>query len=437
MHVTFKAKILRKILTLLILLPLVVLALPQWGLAHLKCATTLNKGALGNPSLQKSFEQRGQGYDPLGPKILQKSIEQIHQKNLSKDELTLEELRLLYEMDFSIGPAYERAGLLYKMVRSFSSSREAGISPHGNNALVQKIRASRDFKQDLARIHNVEPHEVSDDFDDFFKPGTIKVFYGDLWYQRHYKLSALTGLIAIHGHANFFNVSQDLQPLSSLTYIGGHAFFQNFTTAEGLSALTYIGGDANFRDIRTAKGLSALTHIGGNANFRSIKTAKGLSALTHIGGNANFKNLWESWGLFKLEYIGGKASFNNLKEAWGLSGLEHIGGDASFNSLKDSWGLSKLEYIEENASFNRLKEAHKLSSLRYIGGHANFVNLKEANGLFKLEYIGENANFPLLQEATDDLPSLKYIGGLANFPKLNKDWYWSGNRSGFLQESSN
>ena len=135
-------------------------------------------------------------------------LDNIENKIQANKELTTDELWFLYEVKYPIGRNNTAEGEYY----------------YGINPQVRKIRESRDFKKDLARIHNVEPSEVSKSIWETTEKSQIKVFYGTLRHSSDdFDSSLLKHLIAIHG-----DLRTDLtnsQHLSSLTYIGGNADF--------------------------------------------------------------------------------------------------------------------------------------------------------------------------------------------------------------------
>ena len=284
-------------------------------------------------------------------------------------ELTIEELRFLYEIGY--------------IIESFG---------WGKDPRIAEIRSKRNQKRDLSLIFNCDEKRIATDSSELDEE-TI-AYCGEFLccFDRKVHYPKLRAII-------------------------GDAIFQQLISAEGLESLEYIGGKADFNSLRSAEGLENLRSIGGNASFHSLREAKGLENLKLIGRDAFFIKLKSSKGLENLEYIGGKAGFNSLRSAEGLDGLKVIGVDAHFVSLKSSKGLESLKYIGREAFFNGLRSAESLKSLKDIGASANFDNLISAKGLEKLQRIGGFACFPCLKSA-EGLESLQFIGKQAFFDGL-------------------
>ncbi|PIU00629.1 MAG: hypothetical protein COT74_03615 [Bdellovibrionales bacterium CG10_big_fil_rev_8_21_14_0_10_45_34] len=312
-----------------------------------------------------TFDRKLVEFGPAGKRYLKRSrdmklLATLEEKQNSDEEFTVDELKFLYEKDSAI--------------EGFGNEKHPSIA---------EIKSKRDFREDIAKIHNVDISLVTNKKEDILS-GKAHYFYGDYVHERGDDLSR-AHLVAIYGRADF----------------------QSLTNADGLSALTHIGGDARFGGLTDANGLSALIYILGMALFESLTNADGLSALTHIGGDAIFRSLTSADGLSALTYIGGKAFFIDLTSADGLSALTHIGRDALFLSLTSADGLSALTRIGR-------------SVLTHVGGAAGFSPLaNNAKGLSALTHVGENAYFDSLTSA-DGLSALTHIGGHAHFPRLLK-----------------
>ena len=282
-------------------------------------------------------------------------LTKLEYKVESGEELSLEELKFLYEID--------------RKIQGFGYDRDTRID---------EIISKRDkIEEDYALIFNVKKSEVSSKKEDVLS-GKAKVFIGDL------KLGPNDDLSRVR-----------------LETITGNAEFGALESAKGLEYLKHIGGDASFDNLISAEGLEHLEHIGGNANFERLTSAKGLESLNYVGGHANFKRLTNAEGLEELTYIGRNAEFGALESAKGLRSLNYVGGNASFRRLTNAKGLRSLNYVGENALFDKLTNAEGLEELTYVGRSASFRRLTNAKGLKKLSHIGGNAYFERLTSAKD------------------------------------
>ena len=191
-----------------------------------------------------------------------KLLAEVEDKVQMGEELSLEELRFLYEVDLKI--------------QGFVSDEDPRIS---------EIISQRDKNKDYARIFKVEESEVTSNKEDVLS-GKAKVFVGDLNLEPNDDLSRVR-LEAIGGDAYFFGLIS-AKGLESLAYIGGDAYFFGLTSAKGLESLAYIGGDAYFFDLTSAKGLVA--YIGGKAHFFYNFKNKGKKTLKIVDNYDGYYN---------------------------------------------------------------------------------------------------------------------------------------------------
>ena len=300
------------------------------------------------------------------------------------EELSLKELRFLYEID--------------RKIQGFGYAKDPRID---------KIILKRDKNKDYALIFNVKKSEVSSKKKDVLS-GKAKVFVGDLKLEPEDDLSKVR-LEAITGSADFKSLTRSAKGLENLTHIGGDAYFDNLTSAEGLEHLAHIGGKAGFSSLTSAEGLEHLEYIGGGAFFSSLTSAEGLEHLEYIGGIASFGSLTSAEGLEHLEYIGGIASFGSLTSAEGLENLSHIGWHADFRSLTSAKGLN-INHIGDSANFNSLTSIKELN-ISHIGGDARFRSLTSAEvkeGL-NISYIGGDVFFDNSTNVKDLKNVINYI----------------------------
>lgn len=274
-------------------------------------------------------------------------LTKIDNKVKNKEELTIEELRFLYEIDSKI--------------EGFGWQKDPRI---------KQIKKERNIKKDLSIIFDIKEEQIGISKEDF-KSNNIKLYIN----------SASSEILT------------EFDELNSLQYIYCSASFSLLKSAEKLNNLQKISGNANFCTLKSAKGLENLKKIGRNADFRLLISAEGLKNLQNIGNDAYFCSLINAKGLNNLQNIGGHADFRSLTIAEGLNNLQNIGEDANFISLISAKDLNNLQNIVGHANFNSLISAKGLENLQNIGGNANFVSLKSLEGLNKKLVITENAYF--------------------------------------------
>ena len=197
-------------------------------------------------------------------------------------ELEIDELRFLYEIDSKI--------------EGFGYSKDPRI---------KEILENRNFKEDLAKVFNCSPNEISNNKRDVLNGKNVVCFYGFL------DLGSLT----------------TAEGLKLPEYIGGDLDLDSLTTAEGLKLPEYIGGDLGLDSLTTAEGLKLPEYIGGDLGLDSLTTAEGLKLPEHIGRSLDLDSLTIAEGLKLPEYIGGYLWLSSLTTAEGLVLPNNIGGD--------------------------------------------------------------------------------------------------------------
>ena len=249
-----------------------------------------------------------------------KLLTELEKKTNLNQELTIDDLRFLYEIDSKIeGFGWE------------------------DDPRIQEIRSKRNQKSDLSLLFNCNEKNVAINYADFFK-NDIVVFCGDFDYDSFHKKfddTSLKYLKCVIGCARFERLT-DAKCLENLTIIGGYANFNRLTDAKGLENLISIGGSANFENLTDASCLENLTSIGGSARFDSLTDARGLENLISIGRSANFENLTDASCLENLTSIGRSARFDSLTDATGLENLRSINGEeVTFEQIKERYGSAK------------------------------------------------------------------------------------------------
>ena len=269
-----------------------------------------------------------------------KLLTELEFKVQRDEELSLEELRFLYEID--------------RKIQGFG---------YGRDPRIDEMISQRDKNKDYALIFNVKRSEVTSKKEDVLS-GEAKVFIGTLELKPNDNLSRVRLEAIVDGEANF-NSLTSAKGLGNLSYIGSHARFKSLKSAEGLENLSYIGGIASFGSLTSAEGLGNLSYIGNTAYLRSLTSAKGLKRLQHIGGEAGFSSLTSAEGLENLSHIGWYADFSSLTSAEGLN-INHIGNDADFSSLTSVKGLNISHIGGKLTLFNNLKDAEGLENLSRV-----------------------------------------------------------------------
>lgn len=156
----------------------------------------------------------------------------IDKKVNNNIELTLDELKFLYEIDSKIeGFGYEK------------------------DPRINEIKNKRNIKKDCALIFDVKEEEVALSQEEWEEnQNKFKIFVSDLYL---YGLTSADGLVL---------------PQS----VVGNLFLDNLTSAEGLVLPQNIGGNLDLRSLDSAVGLVLPQNIGGGLDLSGLTSANGL-----------------------------------------------------------------------------------------------------------------------------------------------------------------
>ena len=219
----------------------------------------------------------------------------IDKKVNNNIELTLDELKFLYEIDSKIeGFGYEK------------------------DPRINEIKNKRNIKKDCALIFDVKEEEVALSQEEWEEnQNKFKIFVSDLYL---YGLTSADGLVL---------------PQS----VVGNLFLDNLTSAEGLVLPQNIGGNLDLRSLDSAVGLVLPQNIGGDLYLYSLASAEVLVLPQSIGGDLYLNGLTSAKGLILPQSIVGNLFLDNLTSADGLVLPQNVGGNLDLWYLTSAEGL--------------------------------------------------------------------------------------------------
>ena len=288
-------------------------------------------------------------------------------------DLTLEELKFLYEIDGQI------IGFGY-----------------GKDPRIEEIKRKRNERRDYSLIFNVKEEEVA--------------LSQKEWLNNPKKFKALPGNI-------------DLGSLTSAEglifpkQVGGNLELDNLVTTEGLVLPESIGGSIDLRSLTSADGLVLPQHIGGGIDLRSLTSAEGLVLPQHIGGNIFLRHLTSADGLVLPQHVDGDIYLSSLVSADGLVLPESIGGSIDLSSLTSADGLILSQHVGGDIDLRSLASADGLVLPESIGGRIDLSSLTSADGLILPQHVGNSIDLSSLTSA-DGLILPQHIGGYINLSSL-------------------
>ena len=330
-------------------------------------------------------------------------------------DLTLEELKFLYEIDGQI------IGFGY-----------------GKDPRIEEIKRKRNERRDYSLIFNVKEEEVALSQKEWLNnPKKFKALPGNI------DLGSLTsaeGLIfpkQVGGNLELDNLvtteglvlpesiggSIDLRSLTSADglvlpkQLGGGIDLRSLTSAEGLVLPESIGGRIDLRSLTSADGLVLPQHIGGNIFLRHLTSADGLVLPQHVDGDIYLSSLVSADGLVLPESIGGSIDLSSLTSADGLILSQHVGGDIDLRSLASADGLVLPESIGGRIDLSSLVSADGLILPQHVGNSIDLSSLTSADGLILPQHVGNSINLSSLTSAKG-LVLPESIGGRIDLSSL-------------------
>ena len=234
-------------------------------------------------------------------------------------ELTIEELKFLYEIDNKIeGFGYQK------------------------DPRIEEIKSKRNIIDDLNKV--------------FSSVTSIK---GDL------DLRSLTSA----------------EGLTLPQSVVGNLDLRSLTSAEGLTLPQSIGGYLDLSGLISAEGLIIPQSIGEGLYLDSLTSAEGLRLPQSIEGDLDLRSLTSAEGLTLPQSIGGYLALKGLTSAEGLIIPQSIGEGLCLDSLTSAEGLIIPQSIEGYLILSGLTSAEGLTLPQSIGGYLYLEGLMSAEGL--------------------------------------------------------
>ncbi len=285
----------------------------------------------------KDFPDRG---EYLKKEHDMKLLTLIDKKVNNNIELSLEELKFLYEVNSKID------GFGYK-----------------KDPRIEEIKSKRSLKKDYSIIFGIKEEEIALSQKEWFKePNKFNCLFGNLYIDfsinknniifpkyvdKDLSLDNFTSVDGIilpeYVGGNVHLSGKSINGLVFPQYIGGNLSLGFFSMVDRIILPKKINGNLNLSDLRSANGLVLPQYIGGNLDLSSLTTAEGLVFPNYISGSLELWHLTTAEGLVLPNYIGGSLELLNLTTAEGLVLPKKIGESLDLSYLTSANGL-KLPY---------------------------------------------------------------------------------------------
>lgn len=172
-----------------------------------------------------------------------------------------------------------------------------------------------------------------------------------------------------------------LDGLSLPEKIEGGLYLDGLTSAEGLKLPKKIEGGLYLNGLTSVEGLKLPEEINGDLCLNSITSVENLILPKRINGRLELKSLTTAKTLIMPEYIGRDLYLNGLTSANGLKLPKEIGGGISLNSLKSAEGLTLPQQIGSYIDLGGLTNAKGLKLPQKVEGTLNLDGLIDSEGL--------------------------------------------------------
>ena len=307
----------------------------------------------------KEFPDRG---EYLKKEYDMKLLTLIDKKVNNNIELTLDELKFLYEINGQIkGFGYEE------------------------DPRIEEIKRKRNERRDYSLIFNVKEEEIALSQEECLNnPKKFKFFRGRISLD---SLTSAEGLVLPEsiGGSIYLNSLTSAEGLVLPQHVGGDIYLRSLASADGLVLPQHVGGNIFLRHLTSAEGLVLPQHVDGNIYLSSLASADGLILPQHVGNSIDLSSLTSADGLVLPKQLGGSIDLSSLASADGLILPKQLGGSIDLRSLTSAEGLVLPESIGGSIDLSSLTSAEGLVLPQYIDGYIKLNCLKTADGL-KLPY---------------------------------------------------
>ena len=268
----------------------------------------------------------------------------IDKKVNNNIELTLEELKFLYEIDDKI----------------------SGFGCE-NDPRIKEIKSKRNCKKDYAYLFNIKEGDIALSQEEWeSNPEKFKFLFGDL------HLSRIT----------------NADGLTLPRYIYGDLILDNLISSDGLVFPQQVNGNLNLNNLTSTEGLVLPQYVGRNIGLNSLTNDDELVLPQYVGCDIDLDSLTNADELVLPKSIGGSIYLNSLTNADELIFPENIGGGIYLSSLANAEGLVLPESIGSDIYLNSLTNVDELILPKSVGNKVFLGYLTNAKRLVLPESIG-------------------------------------------------
>ena len=287
-----------------------------------------------------------------------KRLTLTEEKQKNNQELTLDDLKFLYEVDSRIeGFGYQK------------------------DPRIKEIISKRDKRKDIFFAYGVNEDEVAFSKEEWEEnKDRIKVYYGNLDLSNLTSAEGLKLPETINGYLNLSGLTS-AEGLELPNTINGNLYLHSLTSAEGLVLPNTINGNLYLHSLTSAEGLVLPNIINGDLYLSSLTSAEGLVLPNIINGDLYLSSLTSAECLELPNRITGSLDLDGLISAEGLVLPNTLNGDLYLRSLTSVEGLELPNRITGSLDLDGLISAEGLVLPNIINGSLYLNSLISAEGL--------------------------------------------------------
>jgi len=311
------------------------------------------------------FEIRGisenQNLDPYILEILEKKLKEFPKNTRLKYQPILEDIKMLNEIWFKFLNGQELT--IQELRFIYEIDKKIGYFGYYKDERIKEILSHRDKRKDLSLIFNCKPWEI-----------------------------ALTTQEALQGKSKIYVGSLDLSDKLTLeeinlpTYLYGDLLLNNLRSAKNLVLPKTVKGDLNLFKLQSLKEVKLPDEIYGSLYLDFLSSSEGLILPSFIKGELLMPRISEIKNFTFPSEIGGNLDIRSLQKAENVIFPEKIGGSLNLASLNLAKNIILPKSIEGLAlGLNSLKKGENIQLPSYIKGNLSLISLKTLECL----------NFPL------------------------------------------
>mgnify|MGYP004457427957 FL=1 len=298
-------------------------------------------------------------------------------KKVNKNiELSLDELKFLYEIDNEIeGFGYEK------------------------DPRIQEIINKRNQKKDYALIYNINENEIALTQEEWEEnPKQYKILLNDL--KLDYVTSSKELILP-----NIISGNLELKELTNASglilpdIVGGSIRLDSLISAKDLKFPKIINKDLDLSCLFDAENIILPEKIGGNLNLSCLLLNKGITFPKIIDGNLDLSSLPYAAGLELPEKIGGILDLSSISDLAGLVLPKTLGGPLCLNSITYVYSFIFPKYMKGSLDLHSLINADELILPQIMDDDLYLNSLVSVKGVIFPNTIRGNLNLNGLESA--------------------------------------